>query len=669
MSPGGADLCAGVSVDPNQGMEDLGESCKDDEMASGSGELNSVVIEGAGRRGVFAGIRSMALAGLAVLLMFCLLFSWRTRDAMEHLPFLPGGSGSRQGASKAIVDLHTWQTAQALAPLAISAEEVEFAREAERLADHETDQAFACALRLAVPQKRTMSAKAQVLTQRIAELQAAVAEDQRQAKTASLESGGGVRTPLTTVTSDGAAIAAAQMGLDTDELKDAQEDLAREVGDERTRIQQELSAHEAAMRKYDAQASQPGEVAVISAKKYGTLAGRLSAWQAQRSRRTLLEEAAEDARRSMASLTAQHDAIEGQADRTSSAAQGSDKSGAGLAGAARLRDLTTRSAQRQLLGMFDDRIETVQQLAGVYGRWSDQVALQHRIIGHLLLQSIAEVVVLLMAMIVGGAMVRRWMDRSRLDRRRMQTLRTVVELGVQVVGIALILLVIFGAPKQTPTILGLTTAGLTVVLQDFILAFFGWFVLMGKNGISVGDAVEIDGVSGDVVEIGLFRTTMLETGNWTAQGHPTGRRVAIINKFAINGQYFNFSTAGQFLWDEITIEIGAQSDPYARLKEIEKAVQAETSEVSQMARAEWQRSERLHAGGRINTGPEVNLRPSAAGLDVLLRYVTRASQRVETRNRLYGRVLSILHGPETFASGAPAPKVAKNGAREEVARV
>ena len=207
-----------------------------------------------------------------------------------------------------------------------------------------------------------------------------------------------------------------------------------------------------------------------------------------------------------------------------------------------------------------------------------------------------------------------------------------------------ILLVVFGAPRQTPTILGLTTAGLTVVLQDFILAFFGWFVLMGKNGISVGDSVEIDGVSGDVVDIGLFRTTMLETGNWTAQGHPTGRRVAIINKFAINGQYFNFSTAGQFLWDEMTIPMGAQEDPYGKVKAIEQAVHAETDDEAQLAKVEWQRSDRLHAAGQFSTEPEVNLRPSAAGFDVLLRYVTRATQRVETRNRLYGTVLGILHG-------------------------
>ena len=147
------------------------------------------------------------------------------------------------------------------------------------------------------------------------------------------------------------------------------------------------------------------------------------------------------------------------------------------------------------------------------------------------------------------------LDRMSRDRRQKQTLRTILNLGTQLIGLLLVLLVIFGVPKQMPTILGLATAGLTVVFQDFILAFCGWFVLMGPNGIRVGDWAEIDGVGGEVVEIGLFRTWLLETGNWTANGHPTGRRVSFLNGFAIRGKYFNFSTAGQWMWDEIKVSI------------------------------------------------------------------------------------------------------------------
>src|SRR5205814_1267265 len=83
------------------------------------------------------------------------------------------------------------------------------------------------------------------------------------------------------------------------------------------------------------------------------------------------------------------------------------------------------------------------------------------------------------------------------------------------------------------------------------VGFIGWFVLMGRNGIRLGDWVEINGVTGEVIELGMFHTVLLETGNWTDSGHPTGRRVTFTNGFAIEGHYFNFSTSGQWLWDEI----------------------------------------------------------------------------------------------------------------------
>ena len=89
------------------------------------------------------------------MLVVCLAFSWTTRDAMAHLPFLKGQKaqpGAGAPSQTTIVDLHPWQIAQALAPLAVSKEEEEFAHEAERLADHEVNQAFAASLRQASEQ-------------------------------------------------------------------------------------------------------------------------------------------------------------------------------------------------------------------------------------------------------------------------------------------------------------------------------------------------------------------------------------------------------------------------------------------------------------------------------------------------------------------------------------
>jgi small-conductance mechanosensitive channel len=138
---------------------------------------------------------------------------------------------------------------------------------------------------------------------------------------------------------------------------------------------------------------------------------------------------------------------------------------------------------------------------------------------------------------------------------------------------------------------------------------------------------------------------MLEMGNWADQGHPTGRRVSFINSFAIKGQYFNFSTMGQWMWDEIRFTIPAAEENHALIELIHAVVLKETEKDARLAEAEWKRSPR-HAGlNQFAADPGVEMRPAASGISIVVRYVTRASQRFEVRNRLYERVIALLNKP------------------------
>jgi len=595
----------------------------------------------------FTRTRLTILVVLVAIFLLCIAFTWTTRDAMSNLPFLKQGNRAQAslGGQKTIVDVSPWQTAQALAALAVTAEEREYVREAERLADHEVDQAFASALRQAAIKPPVMSSETAAISGRIKQLEEIVKADQARVDSITAQAGkpaAKTNQDQTSPGTDDLSLAKAQLGLDQDELGDARQELARATGDQRPRIQQELATHQAAMSKYDAQAHELVQTAVASVSQHGTLAGRIRAWFAQIDRYQLLQQAIRKAQADAASLTTKRNALQTQVNAALTAQAGADT-------ASRLASIQQRTVQRQILSIDEDRIQTDQQLAVVYGKWANQVLLQHRIVLHLILQSVAVIAFILICVILCNAVIRRLMDRPTLDKRRMRTLRTLAELGVQIFGVVLILLVIFGVPQETSTVLGLATAGLTVALQSFILAFCGWFILMGRHGIHVGDWVEINGVGGEVTEIGLFRTTLLETGNWTDQGHPTGRRVAFLNNFAITGQYFNFSTAGQWMWDEIAISVSASADTYAMVEQIHKAVIEETEKDARLAEEEWKHAAHQDGLSQFSATPSVNLRPSASGVDLVVRYVTRASERFEMRNRLYQRVVDVLHRPAAEA--------------------
>ena len=594
------------------------------------------------RTRVLGSTRLVILLVLFALLAVCLVFTWTTRDAMGNLSFLnPKNNPNRTiGGKKTIVDVNPWQTAQALAPLAVTAEEKEYAQEAERLADHEVDQAFASALRQASldSQHITLTGDALALSQKVSQLQQLIAQDKDEIQTITEQ----LKLPPP---KDGKPaeydegdlqVAKAQLGLDTDELADAKQDLDRASGDQTSQIQAELNAHEATMRDYDKQVHGGGQVAVISVRRYGTMAGRIGGWFRQRSRYALLQQALNQTRVDITNLTAQHNALESKANAVAVRTDDLDE---------KLEGLKNRSSQRQILSILDDRIQTEQQLATVYSKWGAQVQLQHRIVLHLILQSLALILCIGICMVACDALVRRLMDSPSLDRRRSQTLRSILELSIQVIGVVIILLVIFGTPRETPTILGLATAALTIALQDFIIAFLGWFVLIGKNGIHVGDWVEIDGVGGEVTEVRLFTTTLLETGTLADRGLPTGRRITFMNGFAIRGKYFNFSTSGQWMWDEISLVLPASENVHELLDRIQKSVVAETEKNAGLAEQEWKRGVHGNSLSRFSATAVENLRPSASGIEVLVRYVTRASERFEVRNRLYQKLIELLRDP------------------------
>jgi small-conductance mechanosensitive channel len=574
---------------------------------------------------------------MLVVLAVTMAGAFMTRGVMAYLPFLQARKGNWTGAyvPLGIVDQRSWQTAATLAALAQSAEEKKLAREAERLADHQVDQAFSQYLRQATLSKTTLSSKALVLQQRVNDLQQTVTNDE--ARIASLSADARTKAGAVSNASD-LEIAKAQLSLDQAELADSMEDLARESGDQRVNLQQELAARQAAVKQYRENASKDdGQTAVASAEQYTTFAQQLSTWRSLRNRRELITQAQQLANADAAALTDDGERMKAEAAALEAKAPGEPPS-------ERIARLQRLSAQQNILNILRDRLGAQRQLVDLYVRWGEQINLQQKIIIHLILQSLSMLAAICIFVILAGWALQVAMQRFVRDSRQRQTLRTVLNLGTRLVGLLLILLIIFGIPRQMPTILGLVTAGLTVVFQDFILAFCGWFVLMGPNGVKVGDWVEIDGVGGEVVQLGLFRTWLLETGNWTAHGHPTGRRVSFLNGYAIRGKYFNFSTVGQWMWDEIRTGVPPGTSVHSLLKGIYDATVNITEGDAKMAEAEWKRVTHEEGSPQFSAMPSVNLRPAGAGVDIVIRYITRAGVRVETRNHLFAMIVDLMQG-------------------------
>jgi small-conductance mechanosensitive channel len=573
----------------------------------------------------------------------------------------PGKTTSE--ANQPIVDQTPLKIAQQLAPLATLPEERPLALEAIRLTDHEVDLAFTTALRDAAQHPPALSPEAKEIQARLQKAEKALANDQAQVAqitAAEAKASGDKKDAL----GDELELANAQQELDQDEVDDAKQDLIRAGGDPQDRIQAMVKEHEASTHATEAALAS----AATPEEKRG-LIYRAAQWWALHRKQLLLWRAKAATESTIASLSSRHDALDQQL-QTQKAKAGSTATGEALAPAARLawsddagavvQSTKDRAVQQKKLAAFDKRIDDEKELSALYSKWIDFVAAQQRTVLNRALRGVAIILAIALVGLFFDGWIASLLGRTSLDRRQVETLRAVTRVSLQVLGVAFILLVILGLPGNLGTFLGLAGAGLTVALKDFIVGFIGWFVLMGRNGIRLGDWVEINGVTGEVVELGMFHTVLLETGNWTDSGHPTGRRVTFTNSFAIEGHYFNFSTSGQWLWDELQVVLPSGQDPYPLVDAIQKKVIEATAESGQKAEQEWRGAAKSRDMSGLSAAPSINVKPVIGGTEIAVRYITNAHDRFQLRAKLNHILVDLLGAKESI----PAVRVVSTPSAE-----
>lgn len=578
-------------------------------------------------------------------------------------------SAPQSNIAQSPVDLQQFHNAQALSQLAATPEEQDLARDALRKADHEVDFAFAAALYMAASQPIPSTPGIKSILERISKgeqedaglnadvarltkLVAGAKENQKETLTQQLD------------------LAKSHQELIEDEIADAHEDLERAGGDPQRRIQRMVDEYNASEQSSGGQLdlSIVGKQAGAASPASDSFVSRARAWYALRTIGGRLNREERNAAAFAAVFSGTHDKLEGQLEQAQSqqkknsvdapANSATGPSSANSQTSDAISSYKSLTAMQKRMSGLDSRIRNQQDLAGVYAQWSALVASRRRDLLHGLLISIALMLVVGLAVLLATYFLQRMFARVEPDQQRLLTLRSVAHIFTRTAGAILILLIIFGVPNQMATVLALAGAGLTVALKDFIVGFFGWFALMGKNGIRHGDWVEINGVSGEVVELGLFHTVILETGNWNDAGHPTGRRVTFVNSYAIEGHYFNFSTSGQWLWDEMQLALPVDQDPYPVAEEIQKIVTKETEANAKLAEQEWQQMGSARGVRPFSAGPAISVRPANLGFEILVRYVTRANERHQQRGKLYLDIVELLRRKNIPATPAAAPSAA-----------
>lgn len=200
---------------------------------------------------------------------------------------------------------------------------------------------------------------------------------------------------------------------------------------------------------------------------------------------------------------------------------------------------------------------------------------------------------------------------------------------------------------------GVAGAGIAFALQEVIASFAGWLAIMFGGFYKSGDRVQLGGIKGDVMDIGVLRTTIMETGQWVDGDLYNGRIVLIANSFVFKEPVFNYSGDFPFLWDEIKIPIQYGSN-YDKTKEILEKVGIEIAgDLTRQSREKWNDMQTKYRLEDAQTEPMVSLLANDNWVEYTLRYVVSYKKRRATKTALFTNIIKQIeatNGEIKFAS-------------------
>ena len=199
--------------------------------------------------------------------------------------------------------------------------------------------------------------------------------------------------------------------------------------------------------------------------------------------------------------------------------------------------------------------------------------------------------------------------------------------------------------EQPQTLLfayGIVVAGIAITLQDLFKSLAGGIIIYINRLYTIGDRIEIQKVVGDVVDIHILYTTILEIQGWVEGDQATGRLVTIPNSYVLSMPIFNFTKDHNFIWDEITIPITYDSDWKAAYDKIMNIVRESTKQITEQAKTELADLEEIYYLEKRIVEPNIFLKLTDNWISFNIRYTTYAKKRRSLRHTLSKKILEEI---------------------------
>jgi small-conductance mechanosensitive channel len=224
--------------------------------------------------------------------------------------------------------------------------------------------------------------------------------------------------------------------------------------------------------------------------------------------------------------------------------------------------------------------------------------------------------------------------------------RRLVRYLITAVAILVVFGFVVGDLSGVVTMLGVVSAGLVISLQDVCTSVFGWFVIMAGGKLHIGDRLEVEGIRGDIIDIQLLRTTLVEINGWLGLDQPTGRVILLPNNFVFKSKVFNFTHGHPYIWGKIDLTVTFSTPIASALVLFQRVLEEETRAEFVAARQAGALMQSMYGVEDANYQPRISTHIAESGVTLSLLYVTHYRHESATRNRINRRLVAELerHG-------------------------
>ena len=266
------------------------------------------------------------------------------------------------------------------------------------------------------------------------------------------------------------------------------------------------------------------------------------------------------------------------------------------------------------------------------------------------------VITVLLAWILNSVFTR-VINKAGGDGREKYTRRQ--ELSTVIVVAALVLIGILWARllQHTGTFLGLLGAGLAIALREPLLSIAGRIAIFAGHIYTVGDRIEMNQMSGDVIDVGFFYTRIMEIGNWISGDQYTGRILQIANAQIFGTAVFNYTQNFAYIWDEVKLPITYSSNIQEATRIMMDSGSQYTRDFLPDAEQNLQRMKRYFMVSDFELKPQVYLSFDSNYITLTMRYIVEPKSRRSARNFLFSQILEATQKRSDISFGSETMQV------------